>query len=507
MKIQIKTKRAPRLKKNMSIRIFFDNFVIINTMDDNNENLEKNQLVETPPEVEEVPEEVMTAEPVAESPGDLPPPVYRENKTQYLIIGVGAVIFLVIFVLIIKAVFGGKGAKKQVNLTYWGLWEDKEVVQPLIELYQQKNPNIKISYEKMSPENYREKLVVRSKSGQGPDIFRFHNTWLPEIKEVVAPLPQSIMAKSEFEKTFYPVQQKDLKVDNYYYGLPLEIDGLVLVYNKNLFSKAGIAAAPTTWDDITDMVPKLTVKDRQGQLITSGIALGTSSNIEDFSDIFGLLLVQNGGSITKLNSEEAAGALEIYRKFAEDPQGYWSDAMPNSTTAFIQEKVAMIIVPSWEILTIKAANPDLTIKVLPVPAVPGGSSSSIANYWVEGVSRFSKNQIEAWKFLRFLTEKENLTKLYEMETKFRPFGEPYSRVDLASLLIQNDYIGAVIKQANSYVSLPLISRTYDNGLNDEIIKYLENAINSTAQGVSYSEALKTASQGLNQVFTKYSISQ
>ncbi|PIY70778.1 hypothetical protein COY88_03795 [Candidatus Roizmanbacteria bacterium CG_4_10_14_0_8_um_filter_35_28] len=466
-------------------------------MDDNNENLKENQY---PLEVEEVPEEVTAVD-------NLPPPVYQENKGQYLMIGVGAVIFLVILILIIKAIFGGKGVKKEVSLTYWGLWEDKEVVQPLINLYQQKNPNIKIDYQKMNSVSYREKLVVRGKAGQGPDIFRFHNTWLPEIKEVVAPLPQSIMANSEFEKTFYPVQQKDLKVGNYYYGLPLEIDGLVLVYNENLFKKAGIAAVPTTWDDITDMVPKLTVKDKTGQLITSGIALGTSSNIEHFSDIFGLLLIQNGGSITRLNSEEAAGALEIYRKFSEEPQVYWSDAMPNSLTAFIQEKVAMIIVPSWEIVTIRSANPDLNLKVLPVPAVPGGSSSSIANYWVEGVSRFSKNQIEAWKFLRFLIEKENLTKLYEMETKFRPYGEPYSRVDLASLLVQDSYIGAVIKQANNYISLPLISRTYDNGLNDEIIKYIENAVNSTIQGISYSEALKTASQGLDQVFTKYNIGQ
>ena len=50
-----------------------------------------------------------------------------------------------------------------------------------------------------------------------------------------------------------------------------------------------------------------------------------------------------------------------------------------------------------------------------------------------------------------------------------------------------------------------MSRTYDNGLNDEIVKYIENAINSTIQGVSYSEALKTAMSGVSQVFQKYGI--
>ena len=63
----------------------------------------------------------------------------------------------------------------------------------------------------------------------------------------------------------------------------------------------------------------------------------------------------------------------------------------------------------------------------------------------------------------------------------------------------------MIKEANNFVSLPLISQTFDNGLNDEIIKYIENAINSTIQGVSYSESLGEAKKGINQVFTKYNI--
>jgi multiple sugar transport system substrate-binding protein len=48
-----------------------------------------------------------------------------------------------------------------------------------------------------------------------------------------------------------------------------------------------------------------------------------------------------------------------------------------------------------------------------------------------------------------------------------------------------------------------VSRTFDNGLNDEIIKYLENAINSTINGVSYEEAFNTARKGIDQVIGKF----
>ncbi len=462
------------------------------------------QPEEVPPEIETPSSEGIGQEP-NQLPSDAPPVMFEENKNKYFIIIAGVVFFVIVLLILLKVLFGGGSKPQAVNLTYGGLWVSMEVFQPLIDQYHSQHPNVKVTYQMMDPQEYRDKLIARSQNGQGPDIFRFHNTWLPEISQLAAPIPGSVMPNSEFEKTFYKVAQQDLKVGNYYYGLPLEIDGLVLIYNDNLLKKAGIQSPPATWDDLTNDVTKLTVKDRQGNLITSGIALGTTSNVEHYSDIFGLMLMQNGGDIKKLDQPEAAGALEIYRKFAEEPQGFWSDNMPDSITAFIQEKVAMIIAPSWDVLMIKSANPDISVKVSAVPSVPGSPALSIANYWVEGVSKYSKNQLEAWKFLKYLTQKDSMTKLYEIETKTRLFGEPYSRVDMAQLLVQNEYIGPVIKQADSFVSIPTIDRTFDNGLNDQIDQYIKNAVNATIQGVSYSEALKTAQQGVSQVLNQYKI--
>ncbi len=495
-------------------------------MDDNKVNPEENQsfdvaqdkpsqtIFETVPEEEIKPEEVApeVSTPVNEDVSpiipevtpDMPPVVYQDNKSKYFILIGGVVFFLLMLGLLFK-LFSGSVTGKKVTLTYWGLWEDKDIFASVIDDYQRKNPNVKINYEKMSPQDYRDKLEARSENGDGPDIFRFHNTWLPEISDVAAPLPQNIMSNSEFDKTFYKIFQTDLKVGNYYYGLPLYLDGLVLIYNDSLFKKAGIQTAPQTWDDLTNDVTKLTVKDTNGQIVTSGIALGLASNVEHFSDILGLMILQNGGSIASLDSAEASGALESFRKFAEAPNNFWSAGMPNSIAAFSQEKVAMIFAPSWEILTIKNTNPDIQLKVVSIPIVPGGKPISLANYWAEGVSKYSKNQVEAWKFLKYLVDKDTMTKLYENESKQRRFGEPYSRVDLGTLLSENEYVGAVIKQADFFESAPVIERTYDNGLNDQIVQYLKNAVNSTVQGVAYSDAFATAKQGIDQVFSKYKI--
>jgi multiple sugar transport system substrate-binding protein len=433
-----------------------------------------------------------------------PIPIYQQSTPpNFFIIGALVIVFLVIFFFVFRLIFSNRGSVKKVELNYWGLWEDKQVIQPLIEEYQQKNKNVTINYQKMDPQDYRQKLIAQINDGRGPDIFRFHNTWLPEIREIIAPLPDTIMSKNEFEKIFLPIFKKDLKVGERYYGIPLYIDGLVLIYNKTLFDKAGIVTEPTNWEQVIDAASRLTVKDSSGNILTAGIALGTASNIDHFSDILGLFLLQNGADLKNLDKKEAIDALRAYREFAEPPNNFWDENLPNSISAFIQEKVAMIIAPSWEIIVIKAANPELKIKVIPVPSVPGARSFSLANYWVEGVSVRSKNQLEAWKFLKFLAQKESLAKLYENQTKVRPIGTVYSRADMINLLAQDEYLGAIVKQADNFLSLPLVSRTFDNGLNDEIIKYLENAINSTIQGVSYEEAFNTAKKGVDQVINKY----
>lgn len=499
---------------------------------DNTQNLGKNQSKpifesvtvgdDVPQNIqpEEVAEGITNAEEVLNPlPPDLTdevPSVYKDNRGKYFIIG-GAVLF---FVVVLSAVSyfvlqrrpGGLAptATKAVTLTYWGLWEEKATYDGLISEYQAKNPHVTITYTKMSPDDYRAKLITRVKKGEGPDIFRFHNTWLPEIAEVVVPLPEEVYSKADFESTFYPVAQKDLKIKDKYYGLPLYIDGLVLIYNDNLLKQAGIAAPPTEWicpetcpNDMLTAVSKLTVKDSSGAIITSGLAAGTTGNVEHFSELFGLLLLLNGGDLKKLDSDEGAGALQIYRKFAED--GYWNDSMPNSVAAFIQGKVAMIIAPSWQVHAIRAQNPEIAVKVAPVPKGLNGKAVSLADYWAEGVTKTSKNQVEAWKFLRFLTEKESQTKIYELQSKTRSFGNAYSRVDLAEKLVSHEFLGPVISQGNIYSSLPLVSRTGDKGLNDEVIQYITNAINSAANQVDYRAALGPAQQGITQIFTKFKI--
>ena len=128
-----------------------------------------------------------------------------------------------------------------------------------------------------------------------------------------------------------------------------------------------------------------------------------------------------------------------------------------------------------------------------------------ATYWVEGVAAKSKNSSQAWAFLQYLSSPEVVAKLYNQESKIRDFGEPYARKDLAVQLENDPLVGAFVSQGSYAESWYLCSRTFDNGINDKMIKYFEDAVNTALQTRDVSSALTTASQGVSQVLGRYGI--
>src|SRR5690606_13880563 len=86
----------------------------------------------------------------------------------------------------------------------------------------------------------------------------------------------------------------DFVKDNRIYAIPLAVDLLALYYNKDLLGSAGISQPPATWPVLVQDTQKLTKVSQPGQFTVSGIALGTSANVNRAVDILNLLMLQNG---------------------------------------------------------------------------------------------------------------------------------------------------------------------------------------------------------------------
>lgn len=420
------------------------------------------------------------------------------------IAGGALVLIAIIIFLIARFLAGGKSAS-EADLTYWGLWESHEVMQPLIDEYQKDHPKVKITYELQTPIEYRERLQAAIERGEGPDIFRFHSTWVPMLKDELAAVPQDVISSKELTETYPTVITRDLVSNDKFYGIPLMMDGLMLFYNKDLLSEVG-ENPPATWEDFERIAKSIKQYDGFGVITRGGAALGTAENIEHFSDILGLLLYQNGVDFNNLASPQAEEALTFYTSFAQPSENVWDANQDNSIVAFAGGKVGMIFAPSWEVFTIQAMNPNLNFATAPVPQIKDGDPVGWASYWAEGVSAKSPNQKSAYEFLKFLASKESLEKLYQGQVAAgRSFGEPYPRVDMLDTLRDVEFVGPISQQAPIMRSWYLSSRTQDNGINDKIISYFKDAVNSVNQGSSAEGALETAARGVAQVFAEYGL--
>lgn len=413
---------------------------------------------------------------------------------------------LLIAPLVLSAcsILPGQKTEEEITLEYWDLWSTQTAVDSVISDYKKIKPNVNISYKKRTPQQYRESLQNQIKSGKGPDIFTFHNTWTPMLKEELDTVPSDIVSQTEFKNNYYPVVFSDLRVNNKFVGVPLEYEGIALYYNEDIFKAAGITSPPSSWTEFAQTAAKLTVKDNVGNIRTAGAALGTASNVDHFSDILGLMILQNGGDLRSPADKQSADALEYFANFAKDENKVWDEAQPKSTTAFVGNNLAMYFGPSWRAIEFKAANPLLKFRVAPVPQLEG-DKVSWATYWVEGVSAESVHKKEAWEFIKYLQSDEVLIKLYNESAKSpqRFFGEPYPKVTMAAKLASDPIVGAFISQAPYARSFPMASRTFDNGINDQIIKAYEDAVNAVAKGTQASKALETTAKNVDQILGRY----
>jgi multiple sugar transport system substrate-binding protein len=436
--------------------------------------------------------------------------ISKKGPPKVLLIVLGAFLLLIIVTMVMLflrrekpvSLVGTKG-----ELTWWGVDNDESVVKPIIEDYVNKNPNVKINYIKQSSQDYRERLTNALAQGKGPDIFEIHNSWVPMFKTELSTLPANIMSSDDYKKTFYPVAVQDFTTTSGIVAIPLEYDALTLFYNQDIFDSAALKP-PTTWDDLTSLAKNLTQNgEGKGVILQSGVALGITDNIDYWPDILGLMVIQNGSDPGKPN-QKAWDALAFYASFAQD-HPVWNSSMPHSTSAFAKNKVAMIFAPTAATKDIVLENSNLRFKTATIPQLPKNNPTdpdySYATYWAQGVWVRSKNTSVAWDFLKYLSNRESLTKMNETRKNINVLQKAYPRRDMAVLQKEDKIFGPVLSLAENSRSWYLHDKTSDGltGLNSQMNEIYKNTLNSVIDNKDPDKNIDPWNLGITGVIAKY----
>ena len=403
-------------------------------------------------------------------------------------------------------------AAKPITLVYWRVFDGPDAFDEIIANYKLQHPFINIEYRKLRYEEYEKELLNALAEDRGPDIFSIHNTWIKKYKTKIEPMPETTtmaypvvtgtvkketimqmrtnrsLSLREIKDNFVDVVAKDVILDNKVYGLPLSVDTLAMFYNKDLLNNAGISEVPRYWNrEFLNAVKKLTKQDPKRGLIQSGVAMGGSNNIERYSDILMLLMMQNGATIINDSNQVVFNsipefaretgynpgleALRFYTDFANPgKESYtWNNELGNSLEMFSSGNLAIMFGYSYHIPLIKAVAPKLNFSVSKFPQIEGNPPTNInfANYWVETVSKKSAHINEAWDFVQFMTKSEQVGSYLEKTKK------PTALRSLISNQRNDDEIGVFADQV-------LTARSWYQGMN---VVAAENAIKEMIDAV------------------------
>lgn len=462
--------------------------------------------------------------PIVTTPGPslTPASAKKFSKPQIPTIAIIAPIVLLVLLggfFLIRSLTGG-GAKttdgqplptkssntKSVTINYFGLWEPSQVMKPVIDAFEKQNPNIKVNYLPQSSQDYQERLMTNLSGQTPPDVFRLHTTWLPLFAKYILPVPANTISATEISTNFYPIVSKLLVSNGQVYGVPMTVEGLGLFVNTSMLAQKQIKT-PKTWEDLVTAAKALKEEEPStGKITRAGVALGNTSNVDHWPDIVSLMLLQAGVKMTNMKSPEVQSTLDYYTKFVTKLK-VWDETLPPSTVAFANEKVAMILAPSWRAREIKAMNPSLSWEVVPVPQLPDVEPLNWASIWFETVSKETKYPQESWKFVSFLASANAQQVLFDSASTERSFPQSPANKVAASNAVKNPVIAPFATSMETASTFYTASMTRDSktALNSRLIKYLEDAINSFALSQDGNKIVETLDSGFTQVLSEYGL--
>jgi multiple sugar transport system substrate-binding protein len=308
---------------------------------------------------------------------------------------------------------------EKVTLTFWHSYSEAEMKlmnETIIPAFEAEHPNVTVESVQVPYNELRRKLVTAIAGGSAPDLMRTDIIWVPEFADMgaLAPLDELMTDFNTYKDAVFPGPLSTNFLTDHYYGLPLDTNTRVLVYNKDMFAAAGVSQPPTTMDEFLAVCKKIKTLGPDKYCFADGGTYAWAVNPWIWSF---------GGDVTDpamtlatgyLNGPNTKAAYEFLKGLLD--AGYLHPAIKGGVGnvgvdtwgGFGNDEIAMILEGPW-FPTIFGTTKAYGFSLM--PAGPGGSISVVGG---EDIVMFqqSKHKEEAAEFIRFLlSENSQLTML------------------------------------------------------------------------------------------------
>ncbi|MGA2090411.1 MAG: extracellular solute-binding protein [Endomicrobiales bacterium] len=333
-----------------------------------------------------------------------------------------------------------QNATPKADVVIWHWMTDRQTAFEKIAAQYEKETGVKVLFETYAPsEVYRDKVRAAASGKLLPEIYSplgdkrelssFINAgYVADLSaDMQAGWKDMLFDKPLSQNTF--TEGNEWKVKPGIYGVPIDVNAIMIYYNKDLFKQAGLDPEnpPKTWDEFLVAGKKLRATGIQP--FVSGFGEGWLIGV--FANSYAWNMLGEQGILDTISGKikyTDPRWLRVYQIFADMAKndmfasGVATMVNKDAERTFATGKAAMALNGSWGVNVYFSMSPNLNYSVIMPPKIAvgkfpmkifGGEGSSL------NVNATSPNKDKAIAFLKWLTAKDQQIMLAQ-ETKNIP---------------------------------------------------------------------------------------
>jgi multiple sugar transport system substrate-binding protein len=431
-------------------------------------------------------------------------------KSQFKIILMSVFGLFILFGLIAFSTYKNNNSDtSNVEVSVWGTVDSGVFNNFLTKLQQDTKKTLKIKYTQKDVDTLDSELVEAIATGKSPDTVLLPQEFIKRYLDKVYLIDPKTISERTFKDTY--IQEAELYLEsNGIFAIPFFVNPLVMYWNKDIFSGAGIVAPPSKWSEFPLLAGKLSQSDANANIIKSLASLGEYRNVDNAKALLSTLIMQagnpivssdgSGGFVSSLDTKQASdimnpsvSALRFYTDYSNPKKSVysWNRSLPSSKQFFLSEDLSIYFGLASEYGDISVKNPNLNFDVAVIPqTVDSKTKMTFGELYGFAILKNSPNIVPAFNLISYLTGVDSVPTFLQF------VGGAPARKDLISL-------GSTDSAKSIFYSSAIISKGWIDPDMNKTDKIFQNMVEDITTGkLDIENSVKKASGDLNNLLTR-----
>lgn len=346
----------------------------------------------------------------------------------FAVVGVVSVGFLATY----SGITGGDVNPYGERVVVWGSFPQESIRPILLDLTTEDDNFSVVEYLEVDERTFEDTLVNAIAEDRSPDLVIIEGGELVTFRPKLLAIPYDTISLRTLRDVYLDGVELFARSDGLY-AIPLFVDPMVMYWNRDIFANAGLAEPPNTWEALTNVAQRVTLRDATRTIIQSAVAFGEYRNVLHAKDVLITLLLQSGSRmITETDSNYAVElntpqqvdqqrpfniTLQFFIEFsnANSPLYSWNRTWQDDRTAFVSEELALYFAPGSEYDRLRALNPNFNFDVTNVPQGAGATvQRTAASFYGLSILKASSNPQGAYLVAQQLGRADVAARLSEV---------------------------------------------------------------------------------------------